>query len=173
MEEMFDTYDINGNYLGIKPKSFCHGPNPNCYHKPVWIWIINSKNKILIQRRSPKKRKSPNKWDMPSAGHVHAGETSIQGAIRETKEELGIYTSEKDYEFIKEYINEKGYELAQIYLLKLDKNINDFTLQKEEVAEVKWVTLDKFKKIFYSDEFCNHSKEYKDYIVKMFEERLV
>ncbi len=33
--------------------------------------------------------------DMPSAGHVVAGETSIEGAVRETKEELGIDTKER------------------------------------------------------------------------------
>ena len=171
MEEMFDVYDIDGNYLGIKSKSFCHSENPGCYHKPVWIWIINSKNEILIQKRSSQKKKSPNKWDMPSAGHVNAGESIIDGAIRETKEELGIDTKENDYEFIKEYINEKGHELAQIYLLKLDKNIDDFILQKEEVAEVKWVNLDEFKNIFYSEKFCNHAIDYKNFIMNLFEER--
>ena len=41
---------------------------------------------------------------MPSAGHVVAGETSIEGAVRETYEELGIETKESDYKFIGEYI---------------------------------------------------------------------
>jgi isopentenyldiphosphate isomerase len=38
-------------------------------------------------------------------------------------------------------------------LLKLNLEINDFKLQKEEVAEVKWVTYDEFKKLFYSKDF--------------------
>lgn len=108
---------------------------------------------------------------MPSAGHVVVGETSIEGAIRETKEELGINTKESDYEYIGEYIYDKNFEIAQIYLAMLDTNIN-FKLQREEVAEVKWVTLDEFKEVFYSDRFCAHDKEYKDMIVKLFEERL-
>ena len=32
-------------------------------------------------------------WDMPSAGHVEAGESSIKGAVRETAEELGVITN--------------------------------------------------------------------------------
>ena len=43
MEEMLDTFDIKGNFLGIKTRSFCHSENPQVYHKPVWIWIINSR----------------------------------------------------------------------------------------------------------------------------------
>ena len=100
MEEIFDIYTREGLYLGTKEKSICHSKNPGFYHKPVWIWIINSNNEILVQKRSHLKKNHPNEWDMPSAGHVIAGETSIQGAIRETYEELGIKTTESDYKFV-------------------------------------------------------------------------
>ncbi|HOO68112.1 MAG TPA: hypothetical protein PLC53_01935 [Bacilli bacterium] len=56
MEEMFDMYTRDGKYLGIKSKSFCHGENPEVYHKPVWIWIVNYKGNILIQKRAMCKR---------------------------------------------------------------------------------------------------------------------
>ncbi len=171
MEEIFDVYTRDGKYLGTKPKSFCHSENPGVYHKPVWIWIVNSNNEILIQKRAATKKKSPNLWDMPSAGHVVTGETSIEGAIRETKEELGIDTKESDYEYIGEYIKDKAFEIAQIYLTKLDIKATSLKLQEEEVAEIKWVSLDEFKKIFYSDVFCAHDKEYKDMIVNLLEER--
>lgn len=52
---------IQGKYLGIKPKSFCHNGNPGCYHKPVWIWIYNDNNEFLIQKRASCKKRSPNK----------------------------------------------------------------------------------------------------------------
>ena len=35
VEELFDVYDIKGNHVGVKPKSFCHSENPGVYHKPV------------------------------------------------------------------------------------------------------------------------------------------
>ena len=97
MEEIFDVFTRDGEYLGTKPKSFCHSKKPCVYHKPVWIWIINDNNEILVQKRAACKKNHPNKWDMPSAGHVDAGETIIEGAIRETYEELGIQTKEDDY----------------------------------------------------------------------------
>ena len=74
MEELFDTYTRNGKFIGIKSKSFCHSKNLGVYHKTVWIWIINSNNEILLQKRAASKKKSSNKWDMPSAGHVRAGD---------------------------------------------------------------------------------------------------
>ena len=164
MEEMLDTFDIDGNFLGSRSRSFCHSENPSCFHKPVWIWIVNDKNEILVQKRAHTKKKSPDKWDMPSAGHVDAGETMRGGCVRETKEELGLDVKEDDFIFLKEWLNRKGWELVQIYLLKTNAKESDFILQKEEVAEVKWMPYDEFIKLFYSPEFCNHAQEYKDYI---------
>ncbi len=40
------------------------------------------------------------------------------------------------------------------------------TLQKEEVSEVKYLSYEDFVKLFYSNKFCAHKKEYKDWAVK-------
>ena len=167
MEEIFDIYTRNGEYIGTELKSICHSQNPRGYHKPVWIWIINSNNEILVQKRAANKKNHPNKWDMPSAGHVVAGETSIQGAIRETFEELGIQTKESDYKFVFEYIQDKSFEIAQVYLLKINLDISKLNLQKEEVSEVKWLSYDEFKKVFYSSEFVPFDNEYKESVLEM------
>lgn len=167
MEEVFDIYTRNGEYIGTELKSICHSKNPRGYHKPVWIWIINSNNEILVQKRAANKKNHPNKWDMPSAGHVVAGETSIQGAIRETFEELGIQTKESDYKFVFEYIQDKSFEIAQVYLLKLNVDISKLNLQKDEVSEVKWLSYEEFKKVLYSNEFVPFDNEYKELVLKM------
>ena len=164
MEELLDTFDINGNFLGIKTKSFCHSETPGVYHKPVWIWIMNNEGEILVQKRALAKKKSPGKWDMPSAGHVEAGESPVQGCVRETEEELGIKCKPKDFIFLKEIVNQHGWELAQIYLLKTNTKIKDMKLQKAEVEQVKWLKYADFVKLFYSDEFCEHEKSYKDWV---------
>lgn len=167
MEELFDVYTREGKYLGIKSKTFCHGKNPECYHKPVWVWIVNDEKEILIQKRANCKKNHPNKWDMPSAGHVVAGESIIDGAIRETYEELGILTDSKDYKFLFEYIFDEYYEIAQVYMLKLNLSINEMSLKKDEVAEVKWLKYDEFKKIFLTEEFCPFPTNYKEKILNI------
>lgn len=64
-------------------------------------------------------KRFPNKWDMPSAGHVKAGETILQGAIRETEEELGVKTKEDDHTFIKEYICDNDWDYVPgLYLVR-------------------------------------------------------
>ena len=171
MDEFFDIYTRDGKYLGTKPKSVCHSENPGFYHKVAWIWIINSDNKILVQKRALCKKNNPGKWDMPSAGHIVAGETPIDGAIRETYEELGIKTSDIDYEFISEFIYDDTFEIANIYLIKLDLELNKFILKKDEVSEVKWLTYDEFKELFNSDSFVRFNDEYKNFVLNLFKNK--
>ena len=104
---------------------------------------------------------------MPSAGHVSAGESMIDGAIRETEEELGIKTKKEDFIFVKEYICDRSWEIASIYLLKIDVDLKNFKLQKEEVSEVKWLNYEDFKKLFYSDEFVKHDEEYRKIVLEL------
>ena len=167
MDEIFDIYTRDGKYLWTAPKAVCHSENPGFYHKPVRIWIINSKNEILVQKRAACKKNHPNLYDMPSAGHVSAGESMIDGAIRETEEELGIKTKKEDFIFVKEYICDRSWEIASIYLLKIDVDIKDFKLQKEEVSEVKWLNYEDFKKLFYSDEFVKHDEKYRKIVLEL------
>ena len=53
-------------------------------------------------------------------------------------------------------------ELGQVYFIKQDKNIDEFIIQKEEVSEIKWVSLDELKKLFYSDKWVPYDIKYKE-----------
>ena len=172
MEEMFDVYDENGKYLGVKPKSFCHSENPGVYHKPVWVWIVNSKNEILIQKRAETKKFMPNKWDSSATGHVSAGESSLQGCVREIFEEIGILFDEKDLNFIGEFPAPEVWEFGQVYLLNADISLDKIKLQDGEVSEVKWINFDEFKQLFMSDDFMPYGENYKNWICEILEKEM-
>lgn len=110
---------------------------------------------------------------MSCAGHVTHEEEPINTAIREIEEELGIKTKKEDYEFALEYIYDPSYEIADVYFLKIDKDINSFVLQKEEVAEVRWVDYNHFKQIFKSDKFVPATDNYKEDMLDIIKNRLI
>lgn len=170
MEELLDTYTREGEYLGIRTKSECHTENPGFYHKPAWTWAYNSQGQILVQKRAMCKKRFPGLWDMPCAGHVDAGETSKQGAIREAKEEIGVDVSEEEMIFWFEYIEDDAWEIGQVFLFKCDKKADEFILQEEEVEEVKWLSFEEFKELLYSEKWVPMDKEYKDLVVQKFVE---
>lgn len=169
MEELLDIYTCQGIHIGIKSRKECHSENINFYHKPAWSWIYNNKGELLVQKRSKQKKNFPCLWDMPCAGHVSAGESIIQGLIREVKEEIGIDIKENDCKFVFEYLMESAKEIGQVYFIKIDKKEDEFILQEEEVELVKWVSFKDFKELLYSNQWIPYDKEYKDKVVKELE----
>ena len=170
MEEMLDVYTRDGKYLGVRTRSECHTENPGFYHKPAWTWVYNSKGEVLVQKRAMCKKRYAGYWDMACAGHVDAGETTKQGAIREAKEEIGLEVSEDDVQLMFEYIEDEDYwEIGQVFFIKADKDISEFTLQEDEVEQVKWLKLDELKKLMYSDIWAPCADEYKKKVINEFE----
>ena len=56
----------------------------------VNVWIMNSMNEILLAQRHQDKKIYGGLWECSASGAVLAGEDSLKGAIRETKEKIGI-----------------------------------------------------------------------------------
>lgn len=111
------------------------------------IYIQNSKGEFLIQKRV--KRKG-GKW-ATTAGHPKAGETSLEGLFTEVDEEIGI-NFRNDQPVLIETWN-KNDQFFDIYYLKKDIDLKDIKIQKEEVDDVKWATIDEIKDMKERDEF--------------------
>lgn len=119
----------------------------------VHVWFVDPfEKKVLLQKRSSSKKRFPNRLDAPVGGHVISGESSVEGAMRETKEELEIELREKD---LCDMISHKegvveGISLNQhmdIYFVKRDFTLLNLTVSNEEVDEVVSISLDALKKI--------------------------
>ncbi|MEK7187714.1 MAG: NUDIX domain-containing protein [Patescibacteria group bacterium] len=169
MEEYVDVLDEAGNLTGQKKlKSEVHRDGD--WHRSIHLWIINSKRELLIQRRAAQKENHPNMWDIPSAGHISAGEDPITAALRETEEELGLKleTSEIEHLFTVAqtgvtnngtFINN---EFNDVYMVQKDIDISQLSLQEEEVAEVRFISFLELERAIESKDgnFVSHFQEY-------------
>jgi len=88
---------------------------------------------------------------------VNAGEFGRQALIREVKEELGIDISNCNINFIDSKIAGESL-IVDIFLTKLDVDLNDITIQKEEVDEIKWVSKEELLKLDISTT-CQYIKK--------------
>ena len=95
LHEYIDIWTENGIPTGtslLKDEAHKKG----LFHPTVHIWFYTKKGCILLQQRSKHKETFPSFWDVSVAGHVLSGESILQAAIREVKEEIGLKVSKND-----------------------------------------------------------------------------
>lgn len=145
--ELLDVVDENNNLTGIQEdREIIH--RDSLWHREVAIWIMNEKGEMLLQKRAPTRKQAPNKWAI-TAGHIDAGEEPLEVAKRETLEEIGLELKDDDLEFLflekKEIKNNNHFKY--MYYAKTDKKISEFVIQKEELSELKYISLKEFEDI--------------------------
>lgn len=134
-KEFMDIHDINGNKTG---KTILRGEklDKGDYALYVNVVIKNSENKFLLQQRHSSKTWYPNAWSL-SGGGVLAGETDKQAIVRELLEELNINLSNQE-------LHKKGrvianYGLIDIWIVYMNIDLNQVSMQHNEVSDVKFV----------------------------------
>lgn len=149
--EFFDLLDENGEKTGkIKERSLVHEDGDP--HGTAHIWIVRETEKghdVLLQKRSANKDSFPGCYDISSAGHAAAGDGYLETAVREIQEELGIPAAAEDLKQIGVHdgiINGNFYgrefrnhEISAVYVYDKPVEIENLSLQKEEVEEVIWM----------------------------------
>lgn len=136
--ERWDLYDQNRHPLGRTAER--DAPlEPGEYHLVAAVWTVDREGNILLTRRAPEKKFFPNKWEN-SGGAVLAGESSLEGALRELREETGICAA-KDEIALLGSCREENY-FVDTYLVLKREAAPAVTLQPGETADAKWVSLE-------------------------------
>jgi isopentenyldiphosphate isomerase len=149
--EILDIVDMAGNPTGEtvdREQAHAEGIRHRTSH--VWITCRNGDTlQILLQKRSDNKDSHPGCYDISSAGHIPAGDEPVPSALRELQEELGVTARPEDLVYCgQRYITFDAAfhgrpfhdrQVTNVYVLSLDRNNTKFTLQQEEVSEVRWL----------------------------------
>ena len=143
-DEMLDQLDESGRVVGTVRRALVHG-NPALRHPSVHVFVVNAAGAYYLQKRSPYKRVQPNKWDTSVGGHIPAGESYEQGAVRELEEELGIRLDDpsrlaRHHDFI--WATDYETEHTRTFLLRHE---GPFRLNPAEVADGRFWTTDELR----------------------------
>lgn len=166
--EYFDVLDENGNKTGkIKLRKDVHRDGD--WHRVAHIWIINDRGEILLQRRCATKDSNPNMLDISVGGHLSAGDNSLNGAVREIKEEIGLDVDPSDLIFVKTIKYSARYtesfinnQFNDIYFLRTNKDIDEMKFQESEISEIFFVPYKKFKEMVVNrqPDLLRHDEEF-------------
>jgi 8-oxo-dGTP diphosphatase len=101
--------------------------------------VILDDNRILLLKRSPQRRTSPNKWQTPS-GFLKEGESAEEAVLREVEEETmldgTIAKSGKSFEILDEWA--RWIIIPFLIAVKSDKVVID----TNEHSQFKWIEVD-------------------------------
>lgn len=150
--EYLDVLDENGVYTGeIVTREEAHKTGK--WHRAIIVAIVNGENKVLIQKRSAKKKKRPGMWDISVAGHVSAGQDSLSASMREVSEEIKVDfrwdIAAKDFRYMFSYRCEEKFDDGTIenqfydfFIMREIKVVDakKVQIQEDEVEEVKLVS---------------------------------
>lgn len=151
MGELWDVYDVNKKKTGKIVERDVYKLKEGEYHIVVTGIILNSKNEILISKRAPHK-KFGGMWEC-NGGSILSGESSLDGIIRELKEELGVSFSKNEAIFLKEIRRDKTPpDFKDLWLFKRDINDSEITFPDGEATDFKWVSIEQFMNMYDNGE---------------------
>ena len=169
-EEQIDILNADGTPAGYScGRTRVHAEG--LWHRTIHVWAFNPEGKILFQLRARVKENNPGLLDTSCAGHISAGDTSVNAAVRELREELGVRKSSRDLEYLFEathesvlnggsYLDNEYYDVYRTTLT--DEEAASLVPQPGEVDAFQWMGRDEFfaKLKLHPEKFVSHPKDY-------------
>jgi isopentenyl-diphosphate delta-isomerase len=144
IEENVILVDENDQQIGLMPKLEAH--EKAVLHRAFSVFVLNSKNEIMLQQRALLKYHSPLLWTNTCCSHQREGETNIQAGSRRLFEEMGFRTDLKElFHFIYKAPFDNGlteHELDHVMIGYFD---TEPTINPEEVESWKWMKIEDVK----------------------------
>ena len=156
--EIWDLYNENRELLG---KEHVRGEQLpiDGYHLVVHVLIRNSKGEYLIAQRSANRTAFPLVWECVD-GSVVKGEDSLQGALREAKEEVGVDLLPEKGQVILSDIKKIEFgkvvnKIVDVWLFEYDGEVDLGNATTDEVAQVAWMNREQIKELFDANMFVD------------------
>ncbi len=141
MEIIIPLSDTAGNITGYEEKMEVH--RKGLLHLAFSVLIFNSKDELLLQKRSEGKYHSPALWTNTCCGHPHPGEELREAAQRRLTEEMGFH-ADLTHRFTFHY--KAGFpnglyenEIDHVFFGLYEGEISP---DPDEVSEYRWIEMD-------------------------------
>ena len=135
--ELWGAY--NADYEKIEGAVLVRGEDDTfpdgMYHLVCEVLVRHVDGTYLLMKRDPTKPMFPNMWEATAGGSALQGETDVEGALRELREETGI-VAEK-LEFLDKSLGKHCWHVRFLCVTDCDKNSIKF--QEGETCDYKWL----------------------------------
>lgn len=154
-----ERFDLYNKHLEKLNKTMVRGASNNSgeYHLVVHIWIRNNDRQYLIQQRNKQDDLVPYQWGT-HGGAVLEGETSLEAAIRETKEEIGIALNPNKLELVKRYVIDHPHSnyITDLYLYEDNILLNECKIDTVEVRDIAYKSFADIQQMISQNTFWDY-----------------
>ena len=137
-KELWDAY--NADYEKIEGAVLVRREDDTfpegMYHLVCEVLVRHVDGTYLLMKRDPTKPLFPNMWEATAGGSALQGESDVEGALRELREETGIIADK--LEFLDKSLGKHCWHVRFLCVTDCDKN--SIKLQEGETCDYKWVS---------------------------------
>jgi len=144
VKEKIVVVDEGDNVVGAELRSVVD--EKGLRYRVSALWLRNSDGDVLLARRALTKTHYPGRWGPAVAGTVDEGESYEENIVKEADEEIGL-TGVSFEEGPKAKMRGEYNYFTQWFVGVVDEPAGFFKIREEEVAEVKWFSVDELKKM--------------------------
>jgi isopentenyl-diphosphate delta-isomerase len=134
--------DDNDNELGLDTRENCH-KGMGRRHRAFVVFLFDKSGRMLLQKRSMKKKLWPAYWDVSVTSHVYKGETYEGAGIRRAKQELDVDVTKLerklDYTYWAKFGDYCENEFCVLLTGELETRPHP---NPDEIMETRYVTMD-------------------------------
>lgn len=148
-EDIWQVFQHNGQAVvgqGATADEFQGNASLIMGNAHVWLWRSrHGQPEVLLQKRSAQVRNSPGCYHSSAAGHINLGESAIETACRETREEIGLALDPSELYLVQTVRGGRRHESINHVFLYQTKDEPKLTFDDGEVESVDWMSLTDFE----------------------------
>ena len=145
-EELVEIVDRDNTPIGAVTRRIMR--QQNLIHRASYILVFNRQGQLFIQKRTATKDMYPGYWDLAAGGVVQTGETYLESAARELREELGVAGVKLRHLFDQYFEDEHNKVWGRVFSCIHN---GPFTLQTEEIDYGRFIPLSEIEALHRSE----------------------
>lgn len=172
-EELLQCYDRNGLPTESRLRAEVKLIPYRWWYGVTRVWLVNDDGQLMCSKRSELLSGNPGKWQTYFGGHVGAGQTMRETALREIAEEAGLHLKDADL-----YLIDKGCDIEnnlffESYAVRFNGSSSDLIFSDGEIVEAKWIGMNEYWNLrsISPDEWCNRCSPENQNKIKQFLQR--
>lgn len=167
-DEQLQCFDEHGIPSETQPRTEVKAHPEKYYCGVTNIWLVNNHGQILVSRRSHTVSGNPGKWQTYFGGHVTAGMSFRETAVKELEEEIGLHITEDDLFLVSKGKDETHRRFFESYAVKFNNMPDTLRFTDNEIMDVKWMDMNAYweDRALHPDLWCNSCRPEQQAVIK-------